>query len=77
MKGILEFDLNDPDDKVEFQLTSHARGWVNAMWDLDQWLRGKVKYGHTYKTADEALEATRAMLFEQLSGHGVSLEDVE
>ena len=42
MKAILEFEL--PDDKVEFDTASKAMDWAILAWDIDQFIRNKIKY---------------------------------
>ena len=42
MKAILEFDL--PEDKEEFEVASKAMDWSILAWDIDQFIRNKIKY---------------------------------
>ena len=42
MKAILEFNL--PEDKEEFEVTSRGMDWALLAWDIDQFIRNKVKY---------------------------------
>ena len=42
MKAILEFDL--PEDKEEFEVASQAMDWSILAWDIDQFIRNKIKY---------------------------------
>ena len=42
MKAILEFIL--PDDKTEFDAASKAMDWAILAWDIDQFIRNKIKY---------------------------------
>ena len=42
MKAILEFNL--PEDKEEFEVASKAMDWSILAWDIDQFIRNKVKY---------------------------------
>ena len=43
MIGILEFDL--PEETPEWKLANEARSWYDVVYDLDQWLRERIKYG--------------------------------
>ena len=58
MKAILEFDL--PDDQDEYDLHTNARQYHNALFDLMNYLRAKVKYEDLpeaeYKLADKIYE---------------------
>ena len=42
MKAILEFDL--PEDKEDFEVASKAMDWSILAWDIDQFIRNKIKY---------------------------------
>jgi|TARA_B110000091_G_C13537563_1_gene358998 hypothetical protein len=42
MKAILEFNL--PEDKEEFDVSSRGMDWALLAWDIDQFIRNKVKY---------------------------------
>lgn len=42
MKAILEFNL--PEEQEYFEDASNGWKWQHAMWQLDQFLRTKVKY---------------------------------
>ena len=75
MKAILEFEL--PEDHAEFKISGAAMSWALVASDVDAYLRNKLKYGHEFKTIDDALEATRTFLHEALENHGVSLDDIE
>jgi hypothetical protein len=42
MKAILEFNL--PEDKEEFDVASKGMDWALLAWDIDQFIRNKIKY---------------------------------
>lgn len=69
----LHFPL--PECEAELLLAVHAADWEGVAWEMDQWLRGKLKYGNDYKTADEALDAAREHLRESVSARGVTFEE--
>lgn len=75
MKAILEFDL--PEDKNDFHIASHAMDWALTVFDIDQLLRTKLKYGHTFKSIDEALEFIREELYTILANHDINTDDIE
>ena len=60
MKAILEFDL--PEDKEEFEAASKAVDWSILAWDIDQYIRNRLKH-QTEKldtsSAKEELELLR------------------
>lgn len=53
----------------------HANDMFCVLWDiLETELRNKLKYGHEFKTADEALEWCRSCIVESLEHYGVNLD---
>ena len=42
MEAILKFDL--PEDKEEFETASKAMDWSILAWDIDQYIRNRLKY---------------------------------
>ena len=44
-KAILEFDLENPDDRQTFELVSKADSLKFIIFNLDQRLRNMLKYG--------------------------------
>ena len=42
MKAILEFNL--PEDKEQFDVAAKAMDWAILVWDIDQFIRNKIKY---------------------------------
>jgi hypothetical protein len=72
MKTYLIF--NDDEDN-ERNLALKGQDMFISLWDYDQALRGKLKYGHEFKDADEALEWARQELQEVMEAHGVHFDD--
>ncbi len=66
MKATLTFDM--PDEQPEFDMARYGADYHAALWEIDSLLRNALKHGHEYKTADEALEAIRNRLHEELDG---------
>lgn len=71
-KAILEFDL--PEDRVEHEIAVHAADWACVVSNMDDILRGWLKYGHEFENIDEALEEARKELHKEMEGWGVSFE---
>ena len=44
MKAILEFNLEDPDDRDSHKHALKGSTYYHAIWELDQVLRSKDKY---------------------------------
>jgi len=62
-KVSLTFNL--PDERIEYLCAMHGEDWKLIVYDLAMFLRNALKYGHTFKTADEAFEAAKAALWER------------
>lgn len=74
MKAILEFNL--PDDDSEFTFATKGSKYYVALWDIDQWLRARMKYDDTVTGEQyEAYEKTREELRDIMSSRGVSFDD--
>ena len=61
MKGILEFDINDPHEKESFEIAQNGYKYKLAIDDYDQWLRGLAKYSDQ---TEVSIEEARAKLRE-------------
>jgi hypothetical protein len=72
MEAILKFDL--PDDKTEFEVASKAMDWSILAWDLEQYIRDRLKY-QTEKldtsSANKELELLRNELHELMEVSGL------
>ena len=58
MKAILKFDL--PEEQEEFDMAYQGNKWSSAMYNLDQYLRNKLKYnnaGEDYEIIRKKLHA--------------------
>lgn len=75
MRGVLYFKL--PSEEAAFRLATRAQDWALVAWDMDQWLREKLKHGHSFDSADAALEAARTKLHELLDDYGLNLDTIE
>jgi hypothetical protein len=65
MKAALEFNL--PDETVEFRLACKGASVMSVInKTLDQ-LRHWLKYGHEFKTANDALEAVQKFMYNELN----------
>ena len=47
-----------------------------VLWDLQMILRDKLKHGHTYETADAALEDVQQQLYSIMDDHGINLDEL-
>jgi len=72
-KAILEFKL--PDDNFDYKCANNGYAFYSILCELDNFLRENLKYEHKYKDADEALQATRNVLWELLGDEGLNLDE--
>ena len=72
MKAILEFIL--PEDKTEFEAATKSMDWAILAWDLEQYMRNRLKY-QTEKletsSAKEELELLRNELRDLMEESGL------
>ena len=72
MKAILEFIL--PEDKTEFEAATKSMDWAILAWDIDQYIRSRLKY-QTEKletsSAKEELELLRNELRDLMEVSGL------
>ena len=72
MEAILKFDL--PEDKEEFEVASKAMDWSILAWDIEQYIRNRLKY-QTEKldtsSANKELELLRNELHELMEDNGL------
>ena len=66
MKAILEFNL--PEDKEDFEVASKAMDWALLAWDIDQFMRNKIKYE---QDRDGVLQLVRNELNFQMEEKGL------
>jgi hypothetical protein len=73
MKAILEFNL--PEEQREFEIANQSTDMLCIIGNLEDTLRSYLKYGHKFKTPEEALEAVRARLHEEINLRRVNIHD--
>jgi hypothetical protein len=73
MKAILEFNL--PEDQREFEIANQSKDMLCIIGNLEDALRSYLKYGHEFKTPEEALQAIRTRLHEEINIRRVNIHD--
>jgi hypothetical protein len=80
MKAILEFNLDERDDIEAHLRCVKALDMAVVLWDMDQYLRNKMKYGNKDSMlsddAYKALEDAREELRESMSSRGINLDEL-
>lgn len=68
-KAKLEFNL--PEESYEYKNAVNGSTWHGIVYEVDMFMRNSLKHGHTFKSADEALEAVREKLWDECKADGV------
>jgi hypothetical protein len=71
--AILKFKL--PDEETEFRSAVNGASWQLVAWNLDQYLRGQIKYAgdETPEAVTDALQEVRDRLHEEMGSQDLSL----
>jgi hypothetical protein len=76
MKAVLEFNL--PEEESDFNLACKGKDWWYVCWELDQYLRGQLKYNDNIsEDTREAYKDLRYELLQTISDRNISLDDVK
>ena len=70
--GKVTFEFDADTEAVDIRTHVDAVSWKSLAWDLDQFLRRKVKYSEQNV---EQYEKARDMLHELMSDHNLSFDD--
>ena len=60
MKATLEFNL--PEEECEHNDAINGQTWHCIVQSIDEHCRSWLKHGHSFKTADEAIQAVRDII---------------
>ena len=71
MKANFSFIL--PDEQQEFDMMMSAGGYHAALWEMDQWLRSKLKHEQLTDEQDKAYQECRDKLREFLNDNNVTI----
>ena len=73
MKAVLEFDLDNPDDRLSHYEVIHAAECFNILRDLDDGLRNRLKHGDDFPDAIVAVTDIREKLAKLCEENGVDI----
>lgn len=76
MKATLEFDLDEGQDRMAHLRCVKALNMAISLWDMDQYLRGLIKYGELDDAIHKTLEETRNKLREIMSENSIDLDEL-
>ena len=74
MKAILEFDLNEPDDREAHLRATLSLDMAIAIWDMQQEFRGRLKHGQLGDEEHRVTEDLRDRFYQILNEKGIDLE---
>ena len=69
MEATLKFNL--PEEQPEFDNAVNGTKWSLVAWELDQYLRSKIKHGELPQEAYDAFEECRDKLYEIKGEYGL------
>ena len=76
-KAILEFDLNESEDRDEHARMMKSLDILMVMWDYDQYLRTQVKYNENLtQEQHDVFQEARDKFYELMNDRQVSLDDL-
>jgi len=76
MKAILEFNLDESVDQAAHMRAIKATDMAVVLWDMDQYLRGLIKYGELDEPVYKALEEARDKLHQLMNERVVDLDEL-
>jgi hypothetical protein len=71
-KVTIEFDSIE--DKDEMEMCLNGMKWYLLAWELDQYLRNRLKYENLSEDAYKVLDETRAKLRELMRENGLTFD---
>ena len=75
-EAILKFDLNDSDDTRSHLRAVKALDMALALWDMDGYLRAKIRYGELDDKVHDAFQEARDELRSIMQKHSVDLDEL-
>jgi hypothetical protein len=77
-KGILEFDLNEPDDIMAHKRATKALDLASALWDITHNTKKSIEWSLEGKELDkyEVLDLVYERIYEILEDHSIKLDDL-
>ena len=62
------------DERTEAVAALFGFNFYSCLWDVSQEIRTKLKHGHDFNSADDALEWCRSYIYESLESDGINLD---
>lgn len=75
MKAILEFNLHDPDDVINYRHAINASSMHSILWDIDMEFRKYLKYNDKIsQDQHDILQQMRDYFWERMNHHHINLD---
>ena len=74
MKATFNFDLDIPEDKVQYDIMNQAQKCQRMLWQFSQQLREWEKYVHQFNSADNAVYSIREEFYKMLNNYEVNID---
>ena len=71
---LIKLNPDDLDDRDKLELMQHGWKFRSCLFELDQYLRSRLKYEDLTSEVAENLQQARDRLWEIIEEHGVELE---
>lgn len=75
MKAILEFDLNDPDDRIAHQKAINGESAHLALWEFARLLRQRMKHGDNDEAQFALLEVINKEFLRVIELYDLKIDD--
>ena len=78
MKGILEFNLDDSDEREAHLRAVKSTSLAIVLWEVDQYLRGEIKHAPDSMPTEvfNKLQDVRSRLYEIMSDNNINLDEL-
>ena len=78
MKAILEFNLDEQDDKMAHSRAIKSLDMALALWSMDEYLRGGIKHAPDSMPAEVyvMLQSVRDKLHQTMSKYNIDLDEL-
>jgi hypothetical protein len=76
-KGILEYDLSNPDDMVSYLRAVKSLDMALILWDMEQYLRSQLKYNEQLSDEEyKTFQKVKEKLIQLMLQYNVSIDEI-
>lgn len=78
MKGILEFNLDESDEREAHLRAVKSTNLAIALWEIDQYLRGEIKHAPDSMPVEvfNKLQDVRGRFYDIMSDNNINLDEL-